>query len=80
MSTLAEHARGDLCGRADAFEARADDVDGVLSGVQQHGARRGAGNRPREDTPVATLTAIDRARKDLQHFGSPPPTPTGCRA
>jgi hypothetical protein len=36
------------------------------------------GERVMRTGPEATATARSKARKDLQHFGSPPTIPTAC--
>ena len=41
---------------------------------------RGTGKWRRQGVPEATLTAMSRARKLLQHLGSPPRMPTACSA
>ncbi len=65
-------------GGADALEPAAHDVQGILGRVQQHPARPGDREAAQAGVPEATATARSRARKDLQHFGSPPTMPTAC--
>ena len=65
-------------GGADAVEPPAHDVERILGGVEQNAPGAWHGEAAQARRPAATATARSRARKDLQHLGSPPMMPTAC--
>ena len=48
------------------------------AGNSNTGPLRRTGNWRKQAVPEATLTATSKARKLLQHLGSPPRMPTAC--
>ena len=71
-----EFGETDAGGGTDALEAATDDVQSVFGGIEQDAAGTATAKRRRQGMPAATATARSRARKDLQHLGSPPMMPT----
>jgi hypothetical protein len=72
-----ELREADAGGATDPLETAADDVQGVFGSEEEDGPPLSAtGKWRRQGAPEATATARSRARKDLQHLGSPPTMPT----
>ncbi len=62
--------------RANSLQAPAHHRQGVFGGKKEYGSGASDNKLAQQGAPEATLTARSRARKLLQHLGSPPRMPT----